>query len=110
MRDRAGSYPVTTVPWVDAEDPRTRTARHDSPTTEQRETAQESRAAYEPLTVREIEVLYLIADGLFNREIAERLVLAEETVKSHIHHLLVKLGARSRAHAVAIGLRRRLID
>jgi NarL family two-component system response regulator LiaR len=51
-----------------------------------------------------------MADGLFNREISDRLWLAEETVKTHVHHLLTKLGARSRAHAVAIGLRSGLID
>jgi NarL family two-component system response regulator LiaR len=51
-----------------------------------------------------------MADGLFNREISEGLSLAEETVKTHVHHLLTKLGARSRAHAVAIGLRGGLID
>ena len=70
----------------------------------------EPRRVVEPLTAREIEVLGLIGDGLFNREIAERLSLAEETVKSQVHHLLAKLGARSRAHAVAIGLRSGLID
>jgi DNA-binding NarL/FixJ family response regulator len=63
----------------------------------------------DPLTPRELEILGLIAEGLFNREISDRLWLAEETVKTHIHHLLTKLGARSRAHAVAIGLRSGLI-
>jgi len=61
-------------------------------------------------TAREIEVLQLISDGLVNREIGVRLFLSEETVKSHGRHLLAKLQARSRAHAVAIGLRRGLID
>lgn len=60
-------------------------------------------------TMREIEVLQLISDGLVNREIGERLFLSEETVKSHVRHLLAKLQARSRAHAVAIGFRRGLI-
>ena len=60
-------------------------------------------------TTREIEVLQLISDGLVNREIGERLFLSEETVKSHVRHLLAKLQARSRAHAVAVGLRRGLI-
>jgi DNA-binding NarL/FixJ family response regulator len=57
------------------------------------------------LTHREFEVLQLIADGLANREIGERLFLSEETVKSHVKTLLEKLRARSRAHAVAIALR-----
>ena len=61
-------------------------------------------------TMREIEVLQLISDGLVNREIGQRLFLSEETVKSHVRHLLAKLQARSRAHAVAIGFRRGLIS
>ena len=60
-------------------------------------------------TMREIEVLQLVADGLVNREIGQRLFLSEETVKSHVRHLLAKLQARSRAHAVAVGYRRGLI-
>ena len=60
-------------------------------------------------TMREIEVFQLISDGLVNREIGVRLFLSEETVKSHVRHLLAKLQARSRAHAVAIGFRRSLI-
>ena len=59
--------------------------------------------------MREIEVLQLISDGLVNREIGARLYLSEETVKSHVRHLLAKLQARSRAHAVAVGFRRGLI-
>jgi DNA-binding NarL/FixJ family response regulator len=61
-------------------------------------------------TARELEVLQHIADGLANREIGTKLFLSEETVKSHVRHLLAKLHARSRAHAVAVGLRRGLID
>jgi DNA-binding NarL/FixJ family response regulator len=61
-------------------------------------------------TAREIEVLQLISDGLVNREIGQRLFLSEETVKSHVRHLLAKLQARSRAHAVAVGFRRALIN
>jgi DNA-binding NarL/FixJ family response regulator len=60
-------------------------------------------------TPRELEVLQLISDGLVNREIGDRLFLSEETIKSHVRHLLVKLQARSRAHAVAVGFRRGLI-
>ena len=43
------------------------------------------------------------------REIGQRLFLSEETVKSHVRHLLAKLQARSRAHAVAVGFRRGII-
>lgn len=61
-------------------------------------------------TMREVEVLQLICDGLVNREIGQRLFLSEETVKSHVRHILAKLQARSRAHAVAVGFRRGIID
>jgi DNA-binding NarL/FixJ family response regulator len=60
-------------------------------------------------TPREIEVLQLVSEGLVNREIGDRLYLSEETVKSHVRHLLAKLQARSRAHAVAVGFRRGLL-
>ncbi len=60
-------------------------------------------------TQREIEVLQLISEGLVNREIGRLLFLSEETVKSHVRHLLAKLQARSRAHAVAVGFRRGLL-
>ena len=60
-------------------------------------------------TAREIQVLQLISEGLVNREIGKMLFLSEETVKSHVRHLLAKLQARSRAHAVAVGFRRGLL-
>ena len=61
-------------------------------------------------TGREVQVLQLISDGLANREIGQHLFLSEETVKSHVRHLLAKLQARSRAHAVAIGFRRGILN
>jgi DNA-binding NarL/FixJ family response regulator len=61
-------------------------------------------------TPREIQVLQLISEGLVNRDIGRVLFLSEETVKSHVRHLLAKLQARSRAHAVAVGFRRGILS
>lgn len=62
------------------------------------------------LTPREVDVLRLVAGGNANKEIAARLSLTEETVKSHVKNILAKLGASDRTHAVTIGLRRGIID
>jgi DNA-binding NarL/FixJ family response regulator len=61
------------------------------------------------LTSRELEVLTLLSDGLDQTEIAERLVISPKTVGTHIERILGKLGARSRAQAVAIAYRDALV-
>jgi DNA-binding NarL/FixJ family response regulator len=62
------------------------------------------------LTPREVEVLSQIAGGNRNRDIAEKLFITEETVKVHIKHIMEKLGASDRTQAVAIGIRRGIIE
>ena len=64
----------------------------------------------ENLTSREIEVLRYAAEGNRNRDIGEKLFISEETVKVHIKHIMEKLGASDRTQAVAIALRRGIIE
>jgi DNA-binding NarL/FixJ family response regulator len=69
-----------------------------------------SRDREEMLTAREREILQLLADGMSNADVAERLFISQETVKSHVRHILAKLEADTRTHAVAIALRDAIID
>jgi NarL family two-component system response regulator YdfI len=62
------------------------------------------------LTVREVEILEMLAEGLANRTIARRLAISTYTVKFHVASILGKLGAASRTEAVTVGLRRGLIS
>jgi NarL family two-component system response regulator YdfI len=63
----------------------------------------------EPLTMREREVLQMLGSGLGNKEIAARLAISDHTAKFHVASILGKLGASTRAEAVAIGIRRGLL-
>jgi NarL family two-component system response regulator LiaR len=62
------------------------------------------------LTEREVEILQLLAFGHTNRDIAEKLFISPDTVKTHLEHIYQKLGATDRTAAVAEALRRRLIE
>ena len=64
----------------------------------------------EMLTAREREILQLLADGMSNADVAGRLFISQETVKSHVRHILAKLEASTRTHAVATALRTAIID
>src|SRR5256712_794329 len=64
----------------------------------------------EALTDREIHVLKHVAGGNRNRDIAERLLISQQTVKVHIKHIMEKLGASDRTQAVAIEVRRGIIQ
>lgn len=69
----------------------------------------DARVASLGLTPRELEILELIAAGLSNREIAERVHISENTVKTHSSRVFDKLGARRRTQAVQVGKELRLI-
>ncbi len=64
----------------------------------------------EALTQREVDVLRQIAGGNRNRDIAGKLFISEETVKVHIRHIMEKLGASDRTQAVAIAVRRGIVQ
>jgi DNA-binding NarL/FixJ family response regulator len=64
----------------------------------------------EMLTAREREILQLLADGMSNSDVASKLFISQETVKSHVRHILTKLEADTRTQAVAIALREAIID
>ena len=62
------------------------------------------------VTPRQLEVLCLLANGLPEKEIARKLGISRNTVKLHVRNICLALNARSRAHAVAVALRERIIE
>ncbi|MDX6618160.1 MAG: hypothetical protein QOK36_546, partial [Gaiellales bacterium] len=62
------------------------------------------------ITGREREILQLLADGMSNADVAQKLFISQETVKSHVRHILAKLEADNRTQAVAIALRESIIE
>lgn len=64
----------------------------------------------EPLSQRELEVLRCVAQGMSNKVVAVHLGIAEETVKAHMKNIMGKLSARDRTHAVAIAIKRGLLE
>jgi DNA-binding NarL/FixJ family response regulator len=73
-------------------------------------TAKERDRKAEMLTGREVEILQLLAMGHTNRDIAGKLFISPDTVKTHLEHIYQKLGATDRTAAVAEAMRRRLIE
>ena len=80
-----------------------------SPSVATRLLGQVRQPAREPLSVRELDILGLIAHGCSNREAAARLFISEATVKTHVLHIYAKLGVNDRAAAVAAGFERGLL-
>ncbi len=77
---------------------------------QRRERDHEARLAIEQLTPRELEVLQALADGLSDKEIAERLYVGSGTVRSHVVNIFGKLGVHSRLQALLFAVRHDLID
>ncbi len=81
-----------------------------SPSVASRLMGQVRKPSQDALSLRELDVLRLVADGSPNREVARKLFISEATVKTHLLHLYDKLGVRDRASAVAEAYRRQLLS
>jgi DNA-binding NarL/FixJ family response regulator len=75
-----------------------------------REEEREARASIEQLTRRELEVLYALAEGLSNKQIAERLHMSVDTERTHMMNILSKLGVHSRLQALLFAARHGLVE
>ena len=75
-----------------------------------RRASQQEQLAVPGLTARELEVLRLVAKGMSNKDVAEELVISENTVKNHVRNILEKLHLHSRMEAVMYAVRQRLLD
>ena len=62
------------------------------------------------LTKREMQILKLIAEGLFNKEIGDRLNISERTVKNHVFNLFKKIGASDRTQAAVFAIKNNLVE
>ncbi|MBU4176129.1 MAG: response regulator transcription factor [Actinobacteria bacterium] len=71
--------------------------------------SREHRKTNKVLTDKELKILQYIASGNSNKEIAKKAFISEQTVKVHIHNIFIKVGARDRAQAVAIGFQKKLL-
>ena len=76
----------------------------------QRTQNQEAQQAVESLTLREREVLQALAEGLSDKEIAERLYVSSGTVRNHVAHVLGKLGVHSRLQALVFAMRHGIVE
>ena len=100
---------ILLAPGVRPEPDRTRVQRKPDTTYDNPYAALTGEALPEPLTPREIQVLELLAEGLPNKAIAERLGISDQTVKFHVASISGKLGAANRTDAVRRAVRRGLI-
>jgi len=73
------------------------------------EAALQTRASHPALTPREVEILYVVAEGKRNKEIGAALSISEETVVTHLKNIFTKLGVNDRTAAVALAVRRGII-